>query len=163
MEYILWYVLKYFVAPSLHLIILGTCIYMSPERIKGQPHSFDSDIWAFGITIAEAFLGFFPFILHSNASIWDVMNFLEQTNEAPFPLDGASDDFKDFVYSMLRFNRKDRPSAASLLEHPFITKYKHKKPRYVTKSYINLLNYFIQLFGKVAILFLCITKTNQSL
>jgi len=23
----------------------GTFTYMSPERIKGQPHSYDSDIW----------------------------------------------------------------------------------------------------------------------
>ncbi|KAG2388845.1 hypothetical protein C9374_000284 [Naegleria lovaniensis] len=111
----------------------GTYVYMSPERIKGQPHSYDSDIWAFGLTVAEMFLGFFPFILSSSSTIWDMINHLEKTNEAPFPLEGASDDFKDFVYSTLRFHRKERPSAASLLSHPFITKYKHKKPSFVEK------------------------------
>jgi len=88
---------------------------------------------AFGLTVAESYLGFFPFILHPNSSIWDMINHLEKSEEAPFPLEGASDEFKDFVYSTLRFHRKERPSAASLLSHPFITKYQHKKPSFFEK------------------------------
>lgn len=111
----------------------GTHAYMSIERIRGQPHSYDSDIWSFGLTIAEAFLGVFPFVLSANASIWDMLNFLEKSTDAPFPLEGASDEFKDFIYSTLRVNRKERPSATSLLQHPFIVKYRHKKPQFLEK------------------------------
>ena len=29
----------------------GTISYMSPERLKNLPYSYESDIWAFGITM----------------------------------------------------------------------------------------------------------------
>jgi serine/threonine protein kinase len=34
---------------------------MSPERIQGLPHSFDSDLWSLGLTIMECALGIFPY------------------------------------------------------------------------------------------------------
>ena len=41
---------------------VGTVTYMSPERINGKPHSFDSDVWSLGLTLAECALGRFPYI-----------------------------------------------------------------------------------------------------
>jgi serine/threonine protein kinase len=41
----------------------GTFMYMSPERLKGEEHGFDSDIWSLGVSIAECAIGRFPFDL----------------------------------------------------------------------------------------------------
>ena len=35
--------------------------YMSPERIRGERYSFDSDIWSLGLTVVEAAIGRFPY------------------------------------------------------------------------------------------------------
>lgn len=35
----------------------GTYMYMSPERLKGEEHSFDSDVWSLGVSIAECATG----------------------------------------------------------------------------------------------------------
>ena len=40
---------------------VGTITYMSPERIQGHPHSFDSDLWSLGLTLVEMSLGYFPY------------------------------------------------------------------------------------------------------
>ncbi|KAL9645747.1 hypothetical protein ABK040_003479 [Willaertia magna] len=110
----------------------GTFTYMSPERIRGQPHSFDSDIWAFGLTMAECYLGYFPFTF-TTSSIWDMINHLEKSTEKPFVLEGASEELQDFIFSTLKFQRKQRPSAADLLNHAFIKKYQHKKDSFLEK------------------------------
>lgn len=41
----------------------GTYMYMSPERLRGDTHSFDSDIWSAGILLAECAMGKYPFVL----------------------------------------------------------------------------------------------------
>jgi mitogen-activated protein kinase kinase 1 len=40
---------------------VGTVTYMSPERIKGDEYSFDSDIWSLGLTLVECALGRYPY------------------------------------------------------------------------------------------------------
>lgn len=35
--------------------------YMSPERIRGEKYSFDSDIWSLGLTLVECAIGSFPY------------------------------------------------------------------------------------------------------
>lgn len=45
---------------------VGTFKYMSPERIKNQPYSYQSDIWSFGLVLMECATGKYPFQQHSN-------------------------------------------------------------------------------------------------
>jgi serine/threonine protein kinase len=40
----------------------GTLSYMSPERVKSEPYVANSDVWSFGITLAEALLGCHPYL-----------------------------------------------------------------------------------------------------
>jgi serine/threonine protein kinase len=46
----------------------GTLSYMSPERVKSEPYVANSDIWSYGITLAEALLGSHPFQRRAIAS-----------------------------------------------------------------------------------------------
>lgn len=40
---------------------VGTVTFMSPERIQGHPHSFDSDLWSLGLLLVEMATGEFPY------------------------------------------------------------------------------------------------------
>jgi serine/threonine protein kinase len=44
-----------------HRSWVGTVTYMSPERIKGDSYSFDSDLWSLGLTLVECALGRYPY------------------------------------------------------------------------------------------------------
>jgi serine/threonine protein kinase len=104
----------------------GTACYMSPERIKGEEHSFDSDIWSLGLSVAELALGKLPQI----SNIWDLM--IEKSEEATrcfdfgvdLPEQDYSQELRDFVEACMKVNPNDRAKATELLEHAFIKKYK---------------------------------------
>jgi serine/threonine protein kinase len=46
--------------------VIGTYIYMSPERIEGSSYSFTSDIWSFGIMLIEFIRGTYPYPASTN-------------------------------------------------------------------------------------------------
>ena len=46
---------------SVKQTFVGTVTYMSPERIEGQPHSSNSDVWSYGLTVVELALGRYPY------------------------------------------------------------------------------------------------------
>ena len=100
----------------------GSALYMSPERIKSQPHTYNSDIWSLGVTLAEAALGkplFSPsdhIFIEQDQSSW--MN----------KLDEFSEEFREFLFSCLQIDPERRPSAKALLSTPFIIKYYDSKP-----------------------------------
>jgi Serine/threonine protein kinase len=35
---------------------------MKPERCKGDPYNFDTDLWSLGLTIIECALGRYPYV-----------------------------------------------------------------------------------------------------
>jgi formylglycine-generating enzyme required for sulfatase activity len=41
--------------PDLHTTLSGTLAYMSPEQFRGEPSSFQSDIYAYGVMLYECF------------------------------------------------------------------------------------------------------------
>lgn len=112
---------------------------MSPERIKGQKHSYDSDIWSVGLTIAECGLGKFPFDL-TEVNIWSILQQVEK-NSIPALLTEQefSPEFRSFVGECMKFDPKERPSASKLLEHAFVKKYETSEPslgRWVHDNYV---------------------------
>ena len=40
---------------------VGTVLYMSPERLKGESYFSDTDIWSLGLVLVECALGRFPY------------------------------------------------------------------------------------------------------
>jgi mitogen-activated protein kinase kinase 1 len=47
---------------------VGTAAYMSPERISGSSYSYESDIWALGVTLWECSVGRYPYVSAPGAS-----------------------------------------------------------------------------------------------
>jgi serine/threonine protein kinase len=106
--------------------LIGTYLYMSPERIKANNHSFVSDIWSVGMTILECALGVYPYYYKKEKRITDVW-MLQQTivsNPPKWPQEEEfSEEFVDFINSCLEKDPEKRPNCAQLLNHPFILLY----------------------------------------
>lgn len=105
---------------------VGTIAYMSPERINtdlnhGQYDGFAGDIWSFGVSILEFFLGRFPFAVGRQGDWASLMCAIcmSQPPEAP---PTASRDFREFIACCLQREPARRWTPNQLLHHPFITR-----------------------------------------
>jgi len=97
---------------------VGTPFWMAPEVICQSAYDGCADVWSAGITAIELCKGAPPYAnrIHPFQAI-----LLIPKNPPPV-LDGAySEEFKDFVSCCLVKDPAKRPSAATLLRHPFIT------------------------------------------
>ena len=99
---------------------LGTFMYMSPERIKGEEYSFKADVWSLGLSLLTCALARFPFRVEKN-SYWD---FSKAIQEEPFPAlpEGFPASFRDMMLLTLKRNVEDRVSPGALLQSEFFTK-----------------------------------------
>lgn len=102
---------------SIYTTYQGTMFYMSPERLKGEDHTFNSDIWSLGLTLAECGIGKFPFDLKEK-TIWEIMQEIDKP-KIPF-LEEHSKEFIDFITQCACVEKETRPSAQDLLKHDFI-------------------------------------------
>ncbi|KAA8540188.1 hypothetical protein F0562_024249 [Nyssa sinensis] len=104
---------------------VGTIAYMSPERIntdinQGMYDGYAGDIWSFGVSILEFYLGKFPFAVGRQGDWASLMCAIcmSQPPEAP-PM--ASREFRNFIACCLQRDPAKRWPAGNLLRHPFIT------------------------------------------
>jgi len=100
--------------------VVGTPYWMSPELIHGNNYDTKVDIWSLGIMCMEMAEGQPPYIDHTPLRAL----FMITTKGIP-PLKEPhqwSPEFKHFVSQCLLIHAPDRPSAATLLNHPFIQK-----------------------------------------
>lgn len=105
--------------------LTGTYLYMSPERMTGNSHSFVSDIWSIGMTILECALGAYPYTLEDKKSINDVWVLQNTIMNSPpkWPEEEFSEEFVDFIKKCLEKDPAKRSKASELLNHPFILLY----------------------------------------
>lgn len=108
---------------------VGTIAYMSPERIntdlnQGAYDGYAGDIWSFGLSILQFYLGRFPFgdNLGRQGDWASLMCAICYSNPPEAPAT-ASAEFRSFISYCLQKEPARRPTAAQLLQHPFITKY----------------------------------------
>jgi len=52
---------------------VGTVGYMSPERLKGEAYTNNTDIWSLGLLLLECKLGWNPLTKGGNGSFFDVL------------------------------------------------------------------------------------------
>jgi serine/threonine protein kinase len=101
---------------SLANSFVGTFLYMAPERLTGEPYSYQSDIWGLGLTLHAVALGQYPYV--GKKGYWEV---LHATQQGGPPIDaGYSATLKSLLKSCYHANPCDRPSAVSLLQTPLL-------------------------------------------
>ncbi|XP_004972013.3 mitogen-activated protein kinase kinase 5 [Setaria italica] len=105
---------------------VGSIAYMSPERINtdlndGAYDGYAGDIWSFGLTILEVYLGRFPLgeNLTKQGDWAALMSAICHSDSPQAPRD-ASPEFKNFISLCLQKNPANRPTALRLLQHPFV-------------------------------------------
>lgn len=103
---------------------VGTIAYMSPERINtdlnhGKYDGYAGDIWSFGVSILEFYVGHFPFAAGSGD--WASLMCAICMSQPPQAPPTASREFRDFINCCLQRDPSKRWTAGKLLNHPFIT------------------------------------------
>lgn len=106
---------------------VGTVSYMSPERINtdlndGVYDGYAGDIWSFGLSMLEFYLGKFPYgeNLRGQGDWASLMCAICFSNPPQAP-ETASNDFRSFIACCLQKEPNRRHTAPQLLQHPFIT------------------------------------------
>lgn len=105
---------------------VGTVGYMSPERIQGHKYNAKADIWSFGLSLLACALGAFPYERQvSSLSYFELVNAVcdEPSPELPPGDERFSPELRDFVRLCLLKDPTERPSAETLLFHPFLQRY----------------------------------------
>ncbi|KAG8493916.1 hypothetical protein CXB51_011271 [Gossypium anomalum] len=96
----------------------GTAFWMAPEVVnrKGQGYGLPADIWSLGCTVLEMLTRQIPYyyLEHMQAL------FRIGRGEPPAVPDSLSKDARDFILQCLQVNPDARPTAAKLLQHPFV-------------------------------------------
>ncbi|PIN13171.1 MEKK [Handroanthus impetiginosus] len=98
----------------------GTPYWMAPEVINQTNHNGygrAADIWSLGCTVLEMLSRKVPY----SGLEWHQALFKIGGGELPPIPDNLSEDARDFICRCFQVNPKDRPTAAQLLEHPFLS------------------------------------------
>ncbi|XP_061472868.1 serine/threonine-protein kinase 10 isoform X2 [Rhineura floridana] len=104
---------------------IGTPYWMAPEVVmcetmKDTPYDYKADIWSLGITLIEMAQIEPP---HHELNPMRVLLKIAKSDPPTLNYPSKwSPEFKDFLKTALDKNPETRPSAAQLLEHPFVCK-----------------------------------------
>ncbi|KAG8378325.1 hypothetical protein BUALT_Bualt08G0125700 [Buddleja alternifolia] len=94
----------------------GTAFWMAPEVVRSRGYGLAADIWSLGCTVLEMLTGRFPY---SNLECMSAL-FRIGRGERPHIPDSLSSDARDFILKCLQVDPSLRPTAAQLLDHPFV-------------------------------------------
>ncbi|KAI4388058.1 hypothetical protein MLD38_000428 [Melastoma candidum] len=97
----------------------GTVFWMAPEVVKAKNnhgYGLPADIWSLGCTVLEMLTQQLPYYpLELAQAMYRIGR-----GESPPVQDTLSPDARDFILRCVQVNPDDRPTAARLLEHPFV-------------------------------------------
>eukprot|EP00669_Euglena_mutabilis_P004164 TRINITY_DN1533_c0_g1_i1.p2 TRINITY_DN1533_c0_g1~~TRINITY_DN1533_c0_g1_i1.p2 ORF type:complete len:177 (-),score=57.28 TRINITY_DN1533_c0_g1_i1:629-1090(-) len=98
---------------------VGTVYYMAPERLMAQSYTSSVDIWSLGLLVLRCATAQMPF---EGLTYWQLNQKLQDEPSPSLPKDqGFSDDMQRFVTLCLQKDATHRPTAAQLLQHPWVT------------------------------------------
>ncbi|KDO46172.1 hypothetical protein CISIN_1g046714mg, partial [Citrus sinensis] len=96
----------------------GTPFWVAPEvvNLKNNGYGLSADIWSLGCTVLEMLTHQPPY------SHLEDMQALFRIGRGKLPSvpNSLSRDARDFILKCLQVNPNDRPTAAQLMEHPFV-------------------------------------------
>lgn len=96
--------------------MVGTPWYIAPEMIEYRPYTTSVDIWSLGCTVLELATGRRPY---HELSAMQVLFRMVEDRSPPMP-SHLSAECTSFLKACWVWDPEERPSAATLLKHPFI-------------------------------------------
>ncbi|XP_040382983.1 mitogen-activated protein kinase kinase kinase 17-like [Oryza brachyantha] len=96
----------------------GTPAFMAPEVARGEKQGPAADVWALGCTVIEMATGRAPW--SDMDDIFSAVHRIGYTDAVPEMPGCLSPEAKNFLSKCFTRNPRDRPTAAQLLEHPFL-------------------------------------------
>ncbi|KAF6145512.1 hypothetical protein GIB67_004507, partial [Kingdonia uniflora] len=101
----------------------GTALWMAPEVVnnKNRGYGLGADIWSLGCTVLEMLTRQLPY---SHLESMQALFRIGRGEPPPVP-DSLSKDARDFIHKCLQVKPDNRPTAAQLLEHPFVKRPSH--------------------------------------
>jgi serine/threonine protein kinase len=106
----------------------GTILYMAPEIMRSDTCLTAADIWSLGCLVIEMASQKHPYHERNFTDGIQVVNAVGIEKYSPQVPERLSPDGQDFVRRCLRFDPSERPSAAALLEHPFMVHVAAEEP-----------------------------------
>ncbi|CAK7356088.1 unnamed protein product [Dovyalis caffra] len=106
---------------------MGTCAYMSPERIDPErwggdaDHGFAGDIWSLGVVVLECLVGHYPLIGCGEKPDWAALVCAICFGERFEMPKNASSMIQSFVRRCLEKDWRKRGTVDELLDHPFVS------------------------------------------
>ncbi|KAI3972896.1 hypothetical protein MKX01_019554 [Papaver californicum] len=96
----------------------GTAFWMAPEVVnrKNTGYGLPADIWSLGCTVLEMLTHQLPYAPLE----WMQATYRIGKGEPPSVPDNLSEDARSFILKCLQVKPEDRPTAAMLLDHPFV-------------------------------------------
>lgn len=96
----------------------GTAFWMAPEVVnrKNKGYGLPADIWSLGCTVLEMLTRRIPY---SPMECMPALFRIGSGLPPPVP-DSLSREARDFIFQCFHVNPRDRPTAAQLLDHPFV-------------------------------------------
>lgn len=98
----------------------GSPFWMSPEMIKGEPHSYPTDIWSFTICMLELANKVPPNSANRKRALWLTATQGVGENLGLKKPGDWSEKFRSFIAAGAAYDQSKRPTAEQLLEHPFL-------------------------------------------
>lgn len=104
------------------LTACGTLIYAAPEVIKQEPYDgMKADVWSAGIVLYAMIANHLPWVMDNSLpqdSLW--AETVRQITEGDIQTPPGSWEVRDLIESMLTVDPDERPSAADVLQHPWM-------------------------------------------
>ncbi|KAG2894134.1 hypothetical protein PC114_g16013 [Phytophthora cactorum] len=91
------------------------------KRIGGGDYSYPADIWSFGLALISVALGRYP--LPTQDGFFGLVDSVSNEQCLKLPAESFSEECRSFTDQCLTIDPDERPSAETLLQHPFIRKY----------------------------------------
>merc|ERR1711972_1021813 len=99
--------------------VIGTTIYMSPQRLSGKQYSFSSDIWSIGLCIAQSVHPQFPLFINYSDSTNLIQKYVLSATRSIYKFFpehiAVAEVVADFMDQCLRNEEQDRCTASQLL------------------------------------------------
>ncbi|RLN23303.1 mitogen-activated protein kinase kinase kinase A-like [Panicum miliaceum] len=96
----------------------GTPAFMAPEVVRGEEQGPAADVWALGCTVLELATGRAPWV--DLRDLLAAVHRIGYTDAVPEVPAWMSAEARDFLARCFARDPRDRPTAARLLEHPFL-------------------------------------------